>query len=223
MADETSDRQREKGRDLISEAREDANNETDLIGHFYRAEVDRSTAWRQRLDQTTNWAVVIVAAILTWTFSSQDNPHYVLLIGMFATAAFLLIEAHRFREYDIWRSRVRALQKNLFSGVLFSQSPGDEWQKKLGESLNHPQYTLSFQRAVAHRLRRTYFPLLLILFLAWFARITVFQTDEPWYQTAGLPGVPGEIVVITVGIVYLLLTGLVVWSAMGTEAIEVKE
>ncbi|ELZ18002.1 hypothetical protein C477_12377 [Haloterrigena salina JCM 13891] len=38
--------------------------------------------WRERLDQTTYWAIVIMSAILTWTFSSRNNPHYVLLLGV---------------------------------------------------------------------------------------------------------------------------------------------
>ena len=34
------------------------SKEVGALAHLYRAEVYRSTVWRQRLDQTTNWAVI---------------------------------------------------------------------------------------------------------------------------------------------------------------------
>jgi uncharacterized membrane protein len=52
------------------------------LTELYRGERDRVTTWRGRLDQTTNWTVTIIAAMLTWVFSSPENPHYLLLIGM---------------------------------------------------------------------------------------------------------------------------------------------
>jgi uncharacterized membrane protein len=36
--------------------------------HFYRGEVSRSNTWRARLDGTSNWAVVTIAALLTFSF-----------------------------------------------------------------------------------------------------------------------------------------------------------
>lgn len=35
------------------------------MAHLYRGEMDCMTTWRQRLDQTTYWAVTVMAAILT--------------------------------------------------------------------------------------------------------------------------------------------------------------
>ncbi|MFW5918029.1 MAG: DUF2270 domain-containing protein, partial [Haloferacaceae archaeon] len=81
-------------------AAEDLSAFVSLAGDYYRGEVDRATTWRGRMDQTTNWAVVIVAAVLTWAFSGDNRPHYVILIGVFGVTAFLLMEAHRYREYD---------------------------------------------------------------------------------------------------------------------------
>lgn len=59
------------------------------------------TAWRSWLDQPTNWAVVLVGAILTGAVSSSDNPHYVILVGIVGVSALLVMEANRDREYDI--------------------------------------------------------------------------------------------------------------------------
>src|SRR6185295_7824618 len=37
---------------------------------FYRGEVQRSNTWRNRLDTTTNWAVITAGATLSFVFSS---------------------------------------------------------------------------------------------------------------------------------------------------------
>lgn len=60
------------GRSTGARIAEDLSALTSLTGAFYRGEVDRTTSWRSRLDQTTNWAVVVVTAILTWSFSSGE-------------------------------------------------------------------------------------------------------------------------------------------------------
>ena len=197
---------------------------TDLTTAFYRGEVDRTTVWRSRLDQTTNWAVVVVAAILTWAFSSTDNPHFVILIGIFGITAFLVMEANRYREYDIWRGRVRTLQEEVFAQMYDpEQSPDSDWQTEMSDDLRNPKFALSFREALTHRLRRSYLPLLLILLAAWTARITVFEATEPWHVTAGILGVSGEIVVIIVGGYYALLIAITAWSARGGRVQEFKE
>ncbi|MFC7007189.1 DUF2270 domain-containing protein [Halalkalicoccus salilacus] len=40
------------------------------------------------------------------------------MVAMLVGVVFLLIESKRFRDYDIWRSRVRVLQENLFANAL---------------------------------------------------------------------------------------------------------
>jgi len=45
--------------------------------------------------------VVLTASLLTWTFSNESRPHYVLLIGLVMLTVFLSIEARRYRIYDV--------------------------------------------------------------------------------------------------------------------------
>lgn len=195
-----------------------------LIATFYRGEVDRTTSWRTRLDQTTNWAVVVVAAILTWAFSSSENPHYVVLIGVFGVTAFLIMETHRYREYDIWRRRVRTLQKELFAETLAPRRPSHtDWRTKLAGDLRNPAFGLSFYQAFTHRLRRSYLGLLLILLAAWLLRIVLLEPDEPWQTTAAIMGIPGEVIVAIVGGYYLVIVTLAVWSALGTRVREFQQ
>lgn len=187
---------------------------TTVVGDFYRGEVERATAWRSRLDQTTNWAVVVVAAILTWAFSGDNRPHYVVLIGVFGVTAFLLMEANRYREYDVWRNRVRTVQRNLIAETLApSEAVEADWQARLADELRTPSLDIPFRAALTHRLRRTYLALLLILGIAWVARITVFVPDESWMESAAILTVPGEFVVGAVAVYYGTIVVLTGWSA----------
>jgi uncharacterized membrane protein len=196
---------------------EDIDLFTRVTSNFYRGEIERTTAWRSRLDQTTNWAVVLVAAILTWAFSSPDNPHYVILIGVFGVVAFLVMEANRYREYDIWRKRVRTIQEQVFAALYDPGTPIDEdWRGTIATDLREPTFSISTWQAIAHRLRRAYLALVSLLLAAWVARITVFQADETWTETASILAGPGETVVAAVGVLYLALVLVALASARGT-------
>src|SRR6195256_624568 len=95
--------------------------------HFYRGEVQRSNTWRNRLDTTTNWAVLTAGATLSFVFSSQNNPHFVIPINSILVAIFLLMEARRYRYYEIWSSRVRIIETGYFAHLLAPESaPLDE-------------------------------------------------------------------------------------------------
>mgnify|MGYP000138554397 FL=1 len=175
------------------------------LAHLYRGEIHRMKFWRERLDQTTYWAIVIMSAILTWTFSSRNNPHYVLLLGIAALTAFLIIEARRFRGYDIWRGRVRTLQKNVFAyGLDPSAGLEDpEWREKLSRDYRQPVIKISLEEAIAHRLRRIYLVLFTITLLAWVVRIAAFAM-RPWPESAAVGDISGLVVTATVVAFYLL-------------------
>lgn len=195
-----------------------------LTGDFYRGELERAATWRSRLDQTTNWAVVVVAAILTWAFTSPDNPHYVILIGIFGVSAFLGMEAVRYREYDIWRNRVRIMQQDLYAEMYSPEPSGDsDWQTKLSEGLRDPGFQMPLREALTHRLRRSYLALLILLFAAWIARITVFEGPEPWQVTASILFIPGEAVLTVVALFYVVLVSIAAWSARGSRVEEFQE
>src|SRR5258705_13302074 len=80
------------------------------IVHFYRGEVQRSNTWRNRLDTTTNWAVLTAGATLSFAFSSAANPPFVILINSLLIVFFLLMEARRYRYYELCSSRVRVIE-----------------------------------------------------------------------------------------------------------------
>ena len=179
------------------------------LAHLYRGEIHRMKLWRERLDRTTNWAVLLMAAILTWAFSNETNPHYVILIGNAAVVLFLTIEARRYRAYDIWRSRVRSLQQNVFAKGLDPsvELSNPNWRTELASDYRQPTLKITTEEAIAHRLRRIYLPLFGVLLVAWTIRITAFAT-ESWLATARVGAIPGAVVALTVAAFYV--TALVV-------------
>ncbi|WP_435146304.1 DUF2270 domain-containing protein [Halobaculum sp. P14] len=190
------------------------------MAHLYRGEIHRMKLWRERLDRTTNWAVVVIAALLTWAFSSPDNPHYILLIGMATLGVFLFVEARRYRGYEIWRSRVRKLQENVWAYGL-DPSAGlvdDDWRERLSADYRTPTLKISAEEAVAHRLRRIYLPLFTVLLAAWLVRITAFS-DASLPAAAAVGMIPGVVVAGAVTAVTVAATAVAVrprtWHAKG--------
>src|SRR5512132_1413832 len=137
--------------------------------HFYRGEVQRSNTWRNRLDTTTNWAVLTAGATLSFVFSSQSNPHFVIPINSILVAIFLLMEARRYRYYEIWSSRVRIIETGYFAQLLAPESvPTDEsWAEHLAADLITPHFTITEWEAVGRRLRRNYLWIFALLALSW--------------------------------------------------------
>ena len=122
--------------------------------HFYRGEVQRSNTWRNRLDTTTNWAVLTAGATLSFVFSSPSNPHFVIPINSILVAIFLLMEARRYRYYEIWSSRVRVFGTGYFAQLLAPDNvpPDEAWAKHLASDLITPHFTISEWEAVGRRL-----------------------------------------------------------------------
>jgi len=175
------------------------------VAHLYRGEIHRMKFWRERLDTTTRWAIMIMAAILTWTFAAPGNPHYLLLFAGVELLLFAGIEAQRFRGYDVWRSRVRELQRNVFAPGLDPDGdpPADGWRRRLADHYREPEVYIPFEEALAHRLRRVYLPQIGIVFAAWIVRVTVYEPGPAWPASAAIGAIPGTLVTSVVGLTVL--------------------
>jgi len=207
--DPTAADEREVGRGMV----DDSSGLGSVLAHAYRGEVARAGTWRQRLDQTTTWAVTVLAAILTWAFSSADNPHYVLLVGVVVVTVFLGIEARRYRDYDVFRSRVRLLQENLFATALDPSEGVEErdWRVALSRDFRKPTIKVTYLEALANRLRRVYLALLGVLLVAWVFRITAFSGGGDWLAAAAIEAIPGAVVVAAVGAFYAAMLAVTFW------------
>lgn len=183
------------------------------LAHLYRGEMQRSTAWLARLDRTTNWAVVTTTALLTWTLGGADNPHGVLLLGMGSLLFFLWVEARRYRTYDVWRSRLRLLEQNLYAPVLAGTDPPEPgWRARLAGELAEPRFTMPLGEALGRRLRRTYGWLFAVLLLGWLGKLLVgsegLRPLDRVLERAEVRLLPGWAVLSGVAALYLGLLAL---------------
>jgi uncharacterized membrane protein len=175
--------------------------------HFYRGEVQRSNTWRNRLDTTTNWAVLTAGATLSFVFSSPSNPHFVIPINSILVAIFLLMEARRYRYYEIWSSRVRVIETGYFAQLLAPETvPRDErWAEHLAADLLTPHFTITEWEAVGRRLRRNYLWIFALLALSWNLKVYLYQNPAPdfkvFVERAAVGIVPGWLVFV-VGVIF---------------------
>src|SRR6266446_2246141 len=188
------------------------------MAHFYRGEVQRSNTWRTRLDTTTYWAVLTAGATLSFTFSSPLSPHFVIPINSILVTVFLVMEARRYRYYEIWASRVRVMETGYLAPMLAPDSvPADqEWASHLASDLLTPHFTISVWEAIGRRLRRNYLWIFLLLALSWNLKVYLHpvpaDTFELFLQRATVGLVPGKIVFI-VGFVF---NAMIFMFAVGT-------
>lgn len=171
------------------------------FAHLYRAEVYRSTAWRLRFDNTTNWAVVTTGIAFSASFSSAAaSPVPLVLVGLLVVF-FLLIEARRFRYFDIWRWRARVLETQFFVPMLRGQRQLLEmgWNERLAEDYEDPRHRMSVARAVGRRLRNNYGWIFMIQAFAYYGKLAIHPTPltslaELWVRAAIGP-FPGQAVI----------------------------
>ena len=88
------------------------------MAQLYRGELGRSDRWRTRLDTTTNWALTTTAAVISFGFGSVGSSHVTLLVGIWMVMTFLVIEARRYRYYDLWNRRVRLMEDGYWAPML---------------------------------------------------------------------------------------------------------
>ena len=49
------------------------------MAHLYRGELGEATAWRTRIDATSNWAVVLSATALSFVFADKSSERHILI------------------------------------------------------------------------------------------------------------------------------------------------
>ena len=151
-----------------------------VLAHFHRAEIARMAGWRDRIDRTTNWAITGGGAMLSLSLSTPASHHSVLLFTMLLVLLFLVIEARRYRFFDVYRARVRLLERNYLSPLLLGKKPADgTWAKMLGDSLASPVFLISLHSAMGRRLRRNYIWIFLIVLFAWVIKIATPSLQDP--------------------------------------------
>ncbi|MEO8205404.1 MAG: DUF2270 domain-containing protein [Chthoniobacterales bacterium] len=143
------------------------------MSHLYRGELGRSMVWRQRLDQTTAWALTSTTSIITVAFTFRDIPHIIFFFNLILVWIMLWIEARRYRYYDAFRGRVRMLESHFFVPMI-SQSGrllDGEWRRLVCEDLILPVFKISKLEALGRRLKRNYAFIFAVIMAAWVLKI----------------------------------------------------
>lgn len=155
------------------------NKEVGAIAHLYRAEVYRSTIWRERLDQTTSWAVVSTGIGLSISFATAAASSFPIVLVTLLCVVFLMIEARRYRFFYVWRFRARVLELSFYVPML--RGEGAMLTNKHGTPLSDdyvkPKYRISMARSIGRRLRRIYGYVFAILGAAFLAKLLIHPQD----------------------------------------------
>ena len=189
----------------------DKGNFTTAMVHLYRAEITRVNLWRNRLDTTTNWAVVTTAGAITFGFSSSQNPHFVILLVLMLVLVFLNIEARRYAYYSLWYHRARLLETNFFATMLSPPfRPAADWGDALSDVLRNPIFPISHWEAMGNRFRRNYGAIFSIILVSWFLKLAVHPVPISNFQDfvarAAIGALfPGYSVLVVVLLIYLSL------------------
>lgn len=183
-----------------------------FFAHLYRAEVSRSTAWRTRLDTTTNWAITSAAAVASLSFSRQAH-HVMLLAGIALVTVFLWVEARRYRYYDLWARRVRLIETGYVVPRLRREGVPVDFHSQYATELSKPRLRVSALDSLSFRLRRTYAPILVLLLGAWVVKLDMHPTQARTFaelvERAHIGPVPGA--VVWASWVLVLIAGALLW------------
>jgi len=176
-------------------------SEVTALSHLYRAEVYRSTVWRQRLDQTTNWAVISTGIGLSVAFANERaSPFPIVLVGMLCVV-FLMLEARRYRFFYVWRFRARVLEIAFMVPILRGEGAKIRLDRgtALSDDYEKPAYRISMIRCIGRRLRRNYAYIFAILGAAYFAKIAIHPVDvtswEQFFRRAHIGPIPGYLAI----------------------------
>ena len=178
------------------------------LAHLYRGEVYRSTIWRTRLDNTTNWAVLALGIALSVTFSSHDASPLPLLLAGILCIVFLIFEARRYRYFNVWRARARWMEKNFYAPMLLGESlkPDTGWSQILAQDYREPRHHITLARAIGRRLRRNYIWILGIQTLAYYGKIAIdpvpISNLSELVERAKIGPIPGELMLIA-GVIFI--------------------
>ncbi|WP_293909924.1 DUF2270 domain-containing protein [Deinococcus sp.] len=162
-----------------------STNEVNSLVHFYRAEVGKMTAYRQRLDMTTNWSVVTTAGLASFALGDDDKSHVVFLFAMLMNYFFLHLEARRFRTFEISHHRTRIMERFFYPAMLGDKVDPDWHQLLLGE-LAKPRSPMDRWDSLGWRLRRNYLWIYIGVLIAWIAKLDTVRNKREAFNPINL-------------------------------------
>jgi uncharacterized membrane protein len=196
------------------------------MAHLYRGEMHRMTVWRQRLDVTTNWAILMTGGMTTFALGSPSVPHFVLLLGFALIAVSLFIESRRYQRLHHSRWRLHVMEACYFASMLEGKADCDDaaWRSTIAHDLREPRMFVSWLTAMKVRLRRNYLLLIVFITAVWVTKLFIHPHDaahlgEFWDRLAVGGIVPSWIVAASAGM-FLVSCSVLAATARSAESIE---
>jgi uncharacterized membrane protein len=191
------------------------------MAHLYRAEVHRMTVWRQRLDTTSNWAILLTTGLTTFTLGSAAVPHYTLLLGLALNTICMLLEARRYQHLSHSQWRLQQLERGYFAPLVAPDQPAPGWRASLAADLREPRGTIGIFPALRRRLRRNYVLLFYFITAVWLTKLFIhgFGAGRFYDRLAVGNLVPSWFVGVSAAIFIVSVTAL----ALATESCEAVE
>lgn len=175
--------------------------EIGALAHLYRGEMYQSKIWRNRLDTTTNWAVVITGIGLSVSFSNAEASPIPILLVSFVVVVFLYFESRRYLYYDLFRIRVRVMEINFYGPMLRGRGvvTDNRWNNLLADDYEELRFHITLMEGLGRRIRRTYGWIFSVLAFCYIAKIFVHPTPltsmgQFWGRTAVGP-IPGQLLI----------------------------
>jgi uncharacterized membrane protein len=186
--------------------------------HLYRGELAEAAVWRSRIDATSNWAIVLSVTSLSFVFGGNGSERHVLIPIVVLFCTFLLMmEARRYRFYDIWRSRARTIEINFYRPLVDGAAAAKpDWTNRLAHDLEWPHFHMPWWEAAGRRLRRNYQWIYGVLLASWLIVLSSHPTASANWgeisQRAAVGPIPGPVVMTCMAIFYAALFALGAYS-----------
>jgi len=197
------------------------------MAHLYRGEMHRMTVWRQRLDVTTNWAILLTGALTTFTLGSPAVPHFVLLLGFGLIGVSLFIEARRYQRLHHSRWRLHVMEARYYAPLLEAGAASDDeaaWRATIAADLRDPRMFVSRLTAIKVRLRRNYLFLIAFITAVWITKLFIHPRDaahiEELWDRLAVGGLVPSWVVAAGALAFLALCAALAASARSSEEVE---
>lgn len=136
----------------------------------------RMLVWRQRLDITSNWAIIIATALTTFALGSPEVPHYILLLGLVLVVISILLEGRRYRHLHHSKWRLYLLESGYFADIIrpaTTTDPRPDWRRLLAADLRHAHFSLTWLTGMRLRLRRNYLFVIGFIAAVWVAKLFI--------------------------------------------------
>ena len=116
----------------------------------------------------------MVGVLSTFSISQLAVPHYFFGLILLLITFFLFLESRRYLLYDFVKHRARLMEVGFFNQCV-GPAPSAPWEFALHRSYIVQIPRMSLMAALTLRLKRVYFVLYLVVYLAWVTKVLLLM------------------------------------------------